>query len=322
MHRGKSEFVEVFRGMSCPVSSTTRFSTQFPLGEKWVRMLLNFHITLTVGTGTGALAEGELRVIRGITFRTDRGELICNGVPGRLLYRIDQIKSKTAGAKDAIAAASATYDVAIPIWFKDPDMRDPYQFLLDTARYGAVNLEVQIGSVADLLGVVGTASVVVTVDCAVERMLGKFEANQQVSVFKEYGIRAPVDPTSLQTIEYERTQGFALQRIGIFTTTGSSSGVPFSGDASNAVIADLTFDDGALPFNRLLEKTIRNDVKARYQMESATSGFYLHDFCADNIASSANYTGNKSRSGWRWTNGTLPATPQVTGWYEGFRPLF
>src|SRR5258708_510091 len=165
MARGNTEFKEIFRGRALGTGGVTRFSTEFPLGEGWYRMILRFNHVVTIGTGTGPLAQGGLRAIRGITLRSDKAEFFCNNCPGRALYFFDQVNAGTPAKLDTIAAASATYVAVVPLWFYQPRMLKPEDYLINTARYSAITLEVTYGRVADLYGTVGTATGAPTLDC-------------------------------------------------------------------------------------------------------------------------------------------------------------
>jgi len=77
--RGNSELIEVFRSRALTIGGPTTFQGQdFPYGEAWLRMILRINVALVVGTGTTALAEALMRVVRAIQFQTDRSEIICN----------------------------------------------------------------------------------------------------------------------------------------------------------------------------------------------------------------------------------------------------
>src|SRR5882724_5326172 len=141
--RGNSELIEVFRSRALTIGGPTTFQGQdFPYGEAWLRMILRINVALVVGTGTTALAEALMRVVRAIQFQTDRSEIICNGAPGRLLYKIGVSKAGTPPDLDTFAAASATYSIMMPIWFADPLMLKPEDTILDTRRYNSVVLRV------------------------------------------------------------------------------------------------------------------------------------------------------------------------------------
>jgi hypothetical protein len=321
--RGNTEIKEIFRGQPLTNGSITRFSNQFPLGEGWYNLSLRFNHTLTVGTGTTPLSENNLRVIRTITLRTDRSEFVCNVVSGRALYRWDQLLRGTAALSTAVAASNGTYSTLINIWFVDPLAQKPEDTILNTSRYSAVTLEVGLGTVSDLLGTVGTASVASTLDCYVERTKGPLPQKVRPLLFTEYGVRVPVDPNSTQTIDLERASNLAYKKMMAFAcNTTTVVGVPFSGDASDAILSDVTIDhDGGRPFETILHSALNARNKQDYSLEAAVVGQDIFDFVRDGSLNSMLYSGDKSRLRFLWANGTLGSTPQINLSYMGTRPL-
>lgn len=321
--RGNTEVKEMFRGRALNIGAITRFSPEFPLGEGWYNMSLRFNIALVVGTGTTPLSENNLRFIRSITLRTDRSEFVCNNVPGRAMYRWEQILRGTAGLSTAVAAASATYSTLISLWFVDPLAQKPEDTVLNTARYSAVTLEVGLGTVSDLLGVVGTSSVTATLDASVERSKGPLPPKVRPLLFTEYGTRVPVDPTSTQVIDVERASNLAYKRWQLFAcNTTTVVGVPYSGDAGDLIVSDVTADhDGGRPFETMLYPVLQNRNRMDYSLEAAQPGTNHIDFVRDGSLQSMMYSGDKSRLRLLWTNGTLGTTPQVNLSYMGIRPL-
>jgi hypothetical protein len=324
MPRGNLEQFEIARGLTLTNSATTRITTPFPLGEVWTRLLLRLNILLTLGTGAGAIAEGELRYLKSFRLSTDRGELLVNNVPGRLLYRIDSIKAGTPSVKDAIAAVTGTYRVPIMLWFWDPLANVPEDTLLNTARYSSLTLEVGLGAESDLLTTVGTATAATTLDIIVERERGRVPQQVAPQFFQEIGFRGPVDPTTIQNVDLERAANMAFKRLYPFATSGALVGVPFSGAVDDTVFSDLTVDvDSGNAVDRMLADILQRGNKQDYSLESRITGLTVLDLMKDGSIQSLLYSGDKSRLAVKWTNLTgLPTTPQVTIGYEAIRPLF
>ncbi len=322
--RGNSELIEVFRGRALGVGGPTTFQGQdFPYGEAWIRMLLKINVTLVLGTGTTALSEALMRVVRAIQFQTDRSEIICNAAPGRLMYKIGVTKAGTPPDLDTFAAASATYTILIPIWFADPLMLKPEDTILDTRRYNSLVLRLTMGTVSDLLGTPGTATYTSTLDCYVERLKGRLPDEIRPLFFPEYGFRGPVDPTTVLSLDLERANDLSYKRLFLFSGgTTTASGVPFSGDASNTIISDVTLDDGATPpvLNNLFDLTGRQN-REDYSLETRLAGWHIIDLVRDGSHQSAMYSGDRARLTEKWTVNALGATPQVTIGYEGYRTI-
>lgn len=321
--RGNTEIKEVFRGRTLTNGAITRFSTEFPLGEGWYRLALRFNQTLVVGTGTTPLSENNLRLIRSITLKSDRSEYVFNSVPGRAIYRWDQMLRGAAALSTAIAAASATYTTLLNLWFVDPLAVKPEDTVFNTARYSAVTLEVGLGTITDVLGTPGTATIAATLDAYVERSKGPLPKEVRPLLFTEYGTRVPVDPTTVQVIDMERASNLAYKRWQAFAcNTTTVSGVPYSGDASDAIITDVTVDhDGGRPFETILHPVLNAINKQDYALETAVVGQDIFDFVRDGSLNSQLYSGDKSRLRLLWSNGTLGTLPQMNLSYMGTRPL-
>src|SRR3989304_3300692 len=117
--RGNTELVNVFTGKSLNVGALNVLNEGFPLGEAWLRLILRLNIVLTNTTGTTAISEGELNLLKALTLKTSLGELLYNAVPGRPLYRLDEIKTGQPGVKDAIAVTAGTYRIQYNLWLVD-----------------------------------------------------------------------------------------------------------------------------------------------------------------------------------------------------------
>lgn len=321
--RGNTELKEMFRAAALNNGAVTRFSPQFPLGEGWYNMTFQFKHTLVVGTGTTPLSENNLRYIRSITLRTDRSEFIINNVPGRAMYRWEHILRGTAPQSTAIAAANGTYNTLFSVWFTDPLAQKPEDTVLNTARYSAVTLEVTMGTIADVLGTVGTATISSTLDCYVERSKGPLPKGVRPLLFTEYGVRVPVDPSVSQVHDLERATNLAYKRFMVFACgTTTIAGVPFSGDANDTMLTDITVDhDGGRPFETNLYQALQNRNRADYSQEAAVVGQNVVDFMRDGSLKSVMYSGDKSRLRLLWTNNTLAPPSQINLSYMGFRPL-
>lgn len=320
--RGYVERANVISGATMNVNGITPFSREFPMGEGWYKMNLRINIAVTIGTGSGPVTEGELLLIKNVMVRTDRGEILCN-LPGRALYKIANWKTGTPPRKDAIAAASATYRVNLPIYFADWDMMRPEDTILDTSRYNSVFLQVQLGTVADLFGTVGTSSIAVTCDVEVERSLGALPAKGKPLFHVSYDYRPPVDAASLQFIDIERSTDMSIKRLYVHSGTSGTAGVPWSGTNADTIQNVVTIKDQ----NRFIEKErihamIVDGNKEDAGLETAIAGLEVFDFVSDGAIASALATGDKSVLQYGWTNqGGVGANSIVTLTQEAIRTL-
>lgn len=323
--RGYTERYATIVSQPCANSAATVFGKEFPLGEGWYKMLIRFNLVFVVGTGTTPIAEGELLYIKNVQLRTDRGEILCN-LPGRALYKIATYKTGEPPFKDAIAAASATYTVTLPIWFAENrtmDMLRMQDTILNTARYNSLILTVTLGSTADLLGTPGTSTVTTNLDVEIERSFGPLPPQAFPLYHISYDFRPPVDAASLTTIDIERSADMAIKRLYVFSGTSGTAGVPFSGVAADTIQNQVTVKDQ----NRFIEflrfhAMILNQNKMDAQLESRITGFEVFDYVQDGSVVAALATAEKSLLQYTWTNqGGVAANSIVTVAEEMVRTL-
>lgn len=317
------EFLEVFRRKVLANSATSNIPDKFPMGEGWVNLILRFELTVVIGTGTGAISEGELQFIKGISISTDKGDRPYTNVPARFLYRFDSLIVGAPAAKNAIAAADGVYVVEIPVWFYNPKLARPYDTILDTSRFKNINLGVQLGSVADLFTSVGNSAVSTTLTCYVRKTRQPLQAHELPRFMIEMGHRASVNPANAQEIDLEIAANLAYMQVMLFTANSATTGVPFSGTANGAVISEFTLETsrGNL-FDRVLADVINKENKQDYGLESVITGMYICDLVRDGDPDTALYAGPDllSRLKMKWTNDTL-STSGVTCGYVGYRPM-
>lgn len=329
--RGYTERPNLISAAALVVGGQATFKDQFPMGEGWFHMRLGINIVLTNTTGTTPVTEGELLLLKNVFLKTDRGEIVCN-LPGRALWKIAAMKNGALPSKDAISATAGTFRVDLPIYFCDPEggplqMLRPEDTLLDTSRYNSVTLQITIGTVADLLSVVGDSAITVNMDVEVERTFGRVpgmkpgEGGKPIA-FINYDSEPPVDANTTTNVNIERSSDLSLKRIFLHTCSSGTAGVPWSGTNANDRIATLTVKDQS----RFIEATrvyrqIQNQNKLDCMLETLLAGVALINFVADKSIASALSTGDKSVLQATWVNGTVAANSLVTLTREGIRNL-
>lgn len=343
--RAYTEKVQVITGQALTPNGRTVFTNQLPLGEGWYRMDLTFYIVLTLGTGAGVTAgnDYELRVIRGIQIRTDRGEIIVN-LPGRALHKIAWMKAGTQPHRDVMAAVGAptTYIVHIPIYFADPWALRPEDTVLDTSRYNSVTLDVSMGPAADLLDAIGTGTYTATMDCNLIRSKGPLDKEAKPIAHISYDFRQPIDASVGTVIDLERATDLWLRRLYIHESVVSAvvnPGQPCWGINSNAIQNIISVrDQSGFIVQQRTAANIAFDNKIEFGLESYAddvaapanavgnrpmAGWYCHDFMEhDDSANSALFTGNKSILQYSWTNVGGPAAGSfITAVTESHRTL-
>jgi len=317
-----TEHVVIYTGKTVNQNGRSQLGEDFPLAHGWYKANLRFKIVVTIGTATGAITNGELNIIKNILFRTDKGETICD-LPGRALYNIATVKAGTTARKDAIAAASATYLVNIPLYFADERMIRPEDTILDTARYNSVTLDVTYGGVADLFTTPGTASLVVTSDFEVYRTSDVLPEEALPIAFPSYEVEPTSDPNSKTFIDMSRDINMSVKRMYVHTASGATAGQPFSGTNDDGVIDVVSLKDhnSSIIQDRVYEM-VQDGNKEDYSLESVVSGLMVFDFVRDGSSLSSLYTGDLSKLQLTWTNDSgVAANDQVSIARESLRAL-
>lgn len=319
--RGISEIVNLIRNQALTINGSRSFSDQFPMGEGWRKMMLRINFVVTETTATGIIAEAELRAIKNIRLTTDRGEVICN-LPGRALYKIAAVKAGSPPRKDAAADGGGTFRVSLPIYFIDEMMQRPEDTILDTKRYNSINLEVQLGGIADFYGTVGDGAVSATIDVEVERTRGILPKEAEPVMHIAYDVRNPVDASVATEVFLEKAPDLLIKRLYTHECASGTAGVPFSGVNADDVKDLVSIEDqsGKIIKDRIHEM-IQNDNKDFFSLESVLAGIEVIDFVRDGSLNSALRTGDKSQLRYSWTNKTVASGDLVSVAVEGARIL-
>jgi hypothetical protein len=285
-------------------------------------MMMRFNLAVVIGTGAGPVAEGELQIIKNALLRTSRGEFICN-LPGRALYKIACAKSGTVPRKDAIAAATATYSVDLPIYFVDDTMRRPEDTILDSGSYSSITLEVTMGTLADLFTAPGTATLAMTIDLEIERTKGMLPPQAKPAFHIQYAAMPVTDASVGVFIDLERSPDMAYKRLYAHACSTGVAGQLFSGANADDVQALESIQDqsGDIVRQRLHEM-IQNQNKRDYKLEAVLAGITVFDFVRDGSINSCLNPGDRSRLQYIWTNKAgVAALDIVSLAYEAIRGL-
>lgn len=316
------DFTNQFVAEPLSIGTKTTLGREFPLARAWYKINLRINISLVVGTGTTPLAEGELLFIKNIFIKTDKNEILVN-LPGRALYRIAHFKNGKAPLKDAIAAATAEYSVNIPIYFQDEMLSRPNDSILDTGRYKKIDLEVQLGTVADLLGTVGTSVVTATLDMEIMHSAGIIPSKAQPLIYNSLFSNGPVDASVQQFIDLDRARDLTIKRLYIFSAGSGTGGVSFSGTGDDTIIStlDLLDQDKFFHKGRTWQQLIQDTLEEQLTDGSVPAGFTVIDFVRDKSLFSSLYTGNKSQLKLQWINASAASNDIISVAVEGGRGL-
>jgi hypothetical protein len=296
-------------------------------GQGIYRAWLIIKNVFVVGTGTGAkTTEPELDVIKNIFLRSDKNEYFVNNLPARPLFDFARKKFKRAPDKDAFAAASATYQVVIPIVFADPDLARPEDTIIDTGRYESMTLGITMGSETDLLTTPGTASATFTATLIVERSVGRLLENQLPVRIVSYAMSPPVDLSVTPLVRLERADGVRIKTILLYAGSGGSTSSPFSGIPVNTILNTVEMQDTfGFPLPKLSADYLQFLNNEEYSLGAAAGGRFFVDFMSadENDSLFAAYdTAKKSRCDLNLTiKGGAPANPIVSVAVEQVREL-
>lgn len=302
------------------VGGRATLGRNFPLNEGWYQMNIRLRLNLTVGTGTTPISEGELQIVKNIQIKTSAGELLMN-LPGRAIYRIANIKTNVIPRKDAIAAASGTYFVDFPILFTDDRTMRPEDTILDTYKYTGLSVDIQLGTVADLLSVPGTATLTAAVDIEVLRTKGRVPPEGAPLGYISYDQMPPVDAFTTTTIDIDRSSDLLIKRIFVHASANSGAGVSWGGaNADDVQNQESIQDQGGFIVQNRFHEMIQNGNKTLYALESIPAGITVFDFVQDGSIMSSIIAAQKSRLYYRWDNKAgVAANDIVSLAYEGVR---
>lgn len=322
-NRRDLEIISHFRAQPLIAGGPISLGKDFPLGEGWYRLMLRFNIAVVIGTGAGPVAEGELLVIKSISLRNSAGENLVQQLPGRALYKIAVTKCGATPRKDAIAAATATYSVDIPIYFVDNKMQIPEDTILDTSRYNSISLEIQMGTVADLFTAPGTATATFTLDAEIERTKGLLPPKARPQFHISYFAMQSQDAFSQAFIEIDRSPDLAYKRLYAHASANGTPGGVFTGaNADDVQALESIIDQSGDIIRERLHEMIQNSNKNDYSLEVVPAGITVFDFVRDGSINSALYPGDRSRLQYKWTNKAgVAANDVVSLAVESFRAL-
>lgn len=317
-----TRLVEVFRGAVLRLSNPNIFSKEIPLEGYLAKAILRLNFVLTNTTGTGAKPEGELQIVKKVSFTTNKGDTPFDGAPGRLLYRVDEKKNGTPSVKDAASVTAGTFRVDLVLNFIDPLSANPYETILNLRNFESAGLELIMGSISDWLTTPGDAALTVTADCYFEVVDELPAGVVEPRVYQVVGVQPPVDPSGQTYIPLETSDDLLYKRLYLFTTNGATAGVTHTGTANGSVISELNFETTkGFIVKPMVADILNRRNKQDYRLETRVTGEYIIDMIKDGNIRRALPSGfYKSKLRINWTNDTL-STSQVSLGYEGVRDL-
>jgi hypothetical protein len=297
------------RGIPVNLNGKTQLGHLMHMGPGIYDLSLVFNVVVTIGTATGVIEEGLLKFVKQLYMKTDAGDVPLDNVSGRAMYKAAITKAKCTPLLDTLAAASATYQFEIPIYFADPLLVRPEDTILDTNRYQSIQFEMLCGGIADLFSSVGTGVIAVTVDVPITRSKSRWDsANAGIAGVVEYSQRNPVDASVTTEIKLENAPDLTLKRLYLHACTSGAAGQQWSGSNSNAIVdvVSLTDANGDWVKDSVWEET-QAENKRLYSLETNIAGVNVFDFVRDRSIKSGIYTGATGEMVLEWSNQSAPA---------------
>lgn len=299
---------KVFENVALKIGDTTSIEKEITFTKKgWFAALLELAITLTVGTGTGAIANSEMNFFKNLVFGSDLDGDSHMG-PAIAFWNYASLVKEVAVPKDAMAAASATYRLSVPLFFADPLSKVPEQTLFDQRRYDAGYCKITCGTVADLLTSVGTSSVTAAASMTALETREDLPAGFSPMFYSFMKTMAAVNHTDL-LLKIQRLPNQRLRRQMYMLCTGATAGVPFSGVPADLGITNISIDNGKSYEMRNVSRTqIQNDNLGDFKRRS--TGVYMLDFMrtGDLDESLIMHPSVRSKHDMTWDTDTATAT--------------
>lgn len=329
----------IVRNKTLNLGGRTTIKDEFPLGEGIHSLHLQFSFVVTVGTATGPVIDGLYKAIRNIYLRTDHGEVLCN-VPGKFFWFQNLVRFGTPPRSTALAAASATYVACLVIPFTDHRTMNPNDTILNMARYQSMQMELNMGTIADLFTAVGSGAVTLSLTMDVMKTRGLLPNNELAlpSFHIAYDTFAPVDAATTTRIDLDTVPDLSYKRLYIGSTTTGVAGQPFYGTFADTVIDRFSLKDQSSDIIRDVDwNMLQADNALRYGWDVGTTPLtpnypviYPTGFLGLGVISfvgegeslkSALFSGDKQNLQLSWTNETAPANSFITLGYEAIRLL-
>jgi len=309
--RQPQECIRLFSGQILPQGGTYPIRTEFPVGgEIYNTIRLVFHNTVAAG-GTdpvNPVVRGGFNIVRNILFRSARGEefIICPGMG--LLYH-NWMVNGVEPLYDNIAApwidTTGVYTTIIDLPFSSKFLARREDLAVHTARYSHVELDLSIGSIADLYTTPGaTATNVTTLDVVLFRnKSGFYESGEPMAApylkhYPQYQItRGYLDVESARDLTMLGFMAF-VQDMDAANCYVPVHGVPYSGVPQDSVDW-FTFRDNKAYY--IIEKPLASFREERGQYGTIDHadiaegiGVYPYFFAREGSVYNGYWTGGKS----------------------------
>jgi len=321
-----SETINVISADPIAQGQFKTYREQFPMGKEGYYLLrLTFHNTVVVGTGADPVPKGGYNIIKNISFRTSKMEepIAC---PGMGLYLFNNLFNGIEPSYDDIAAADAVYDTVIDLPFALPFLARKEDTIIDTSRYSHLELQIALGTIADLFDTPGTATNLTTLDISLLRSKSCMDPSGKGKPYFLPYIKhlPPFQALTKGYADIESSEDLIL--FGFFAmahdlVTRGTVGSAFTGDPAD-ILDDITWRNQIMPFVQRQKLGWFKEERAELSNNRAFTGLYPHIFTREGSFQNAFYTGGQSEI--KFEIGTVlgaPTTPQVDLVIFGARTL-
>jgi len=319
------ESINLISGQAISPSGVVTLRDCFPLsGEGWRRLRLTLHNVITHVDGADPNVLGSYLFLKNISIRTSRNENPVN-IPAMGLYYLNHLMNGVEPVYTDVAAVSATYDAVIDIPFVFPFLSRKEDLSIDSGRYNMIELELQFGSVTDLLRTPGTDSMVSTFDLNLIRNKSAFDDDGKPVAMPYIKHLAPFQAVTKGYADIESAQDLII--FGFFAVahdlvTWGTVGNAFEGTPVDC-LTDISFYDNLMQWIKTNKVGMFQEERSLYSNNRAFTGVYPWIFAKEGSYKSGYPTGNRSEIKFEIGNGNVgtPTTPQVDLVLFGTREL-
>ena len=320
-----TENIALITGDSVLVNSVKSYSTIFPLGgEGWHKLRLVFKHVLTGTTDALPNILGSYLFVKNITFRTSKNETIF-AAPGMSFYHMSYLTNGVEPHYDNIVANGGTFYAVIDLPFVLPMLARKEDLMLDSGRYNIVELEIQLGGLADFCRTVGDLAIISTLDISLIRSKGCFTATGKPVALPYIKHVTPFQAVTKGYVDLESARDLCI--FGMFAAAHDLNTWGCVGNAYEGVpadcLTDISFQDNILTYLRHIQLGTFQEERAHYSNNRTYTGMYPWIFTREGSIYNAYWTGAKSELKFVVGNGNLgtPTTPQIDLVIFGMRQM-
>jgi len=319
------ESINLISGQAISPSGAVTVRDIFPLsGEGWRRLRLTLHHTIVIGTGADPNVLGSYLFLKKVSINTNRNENPIN-ISAMGLYYLNFLMNGVEPVYTNVAAGSATYDAIIDIPFVFPFLSRKEDLSIDSGRYNMIELELQFGSVTDLLRTPGTATLASTFDLNLIRNKSAFDVDGKPVAMPYIKQLAPFQAVTKGYADIESAEDLIL--FGFFAVahdlvTWGTVGNAFEGTPADC-LTDISFYDNLIQWIKTNKVGMFQEERSLYSNNRTFTGVYPWIFSKEGSYKSGYPTGNRSEIKFEIGNGNVgtPTTPQVDLVLFGTREL-